>query len=131
MRTGFAISLLAICSLLLTNCSGQENRTDLEQDRAVSLRQMPDAGYVCMVDNTVKDSLLLPITFDGKTYYGCCIPCIEVLQSDTTFRYAKDPESGKTISKATAVIYRKEDSEMQVLYFETEENLNTYLNKNN
>lgn len=130
MRTGFAISLLCVGTLLLTNCSGQEQTSSVSRSGNAHTKQMPDAGYVCMVDNSLKDSLLLPVTFNDQTFYGCCIPCIELLQSDTTFRYATDPVSGKTIAKAIAVIYATDDSEMPVLYFETQENLNVYLTKN-
>jgi hypothetical protein len=118
MKQSMVTILFGVSFLVLTSCSGQEQPMVNKADPPVQengLRQ----GYVCMVDNSLKDSLLIPIVVDDITYYGCCAPCIELLESDTTYHYATDPVSGKIISKATAVMALRPGSEWEVEYFES------------
>ena len=128
MKWSVVTLLLGVSVLALTSCSGQEQPLVNKVDPPIQengLRQ----GYVCMVDNSLKDSLLIPIVFNGLSYYGCCAPCIELLEDDTTYHYATDPVSGKIISKATAVMALKSGSESEVEYFESESTLKQHQSK--
>lgn len=81
--------------------------------------------YVCMVNDTLlfpKDQI--PVEVGGKTYFGCCEMCKGRLATDEAVRHAKDPVSGKTVDKATAVIGAKPDG--KVLYFESEKTFKAF-----
>ena len=82
---------------------------------------------VCMVNNQVFDKDQIPITVDGKTYYGCCEMCKERLAKDAAARTAVDPVTGKPVDKATAVIAAMPDG--KVLYFESQETYEKYSKK--
>ena len=79
---------------------------------------------VCMVNNQVFEKDQIPVSVQGKTYYGCCEMCKERLAKDANARTATDPVTGKTVDKATAVIAAQADG--SVLYFENEKTLETY-----
>ena len=79
---------------------------------------------VCMMQDMVLTKPGIPIQHDGKTYYGCCQMCKDKIASDPE-RYTKatDPVSGKTVDKATAVIYGLEGS---AYYFESKASMKTF-----
>ena len=79
---------------------------------------------VCMVNNQVFDKDQIPITVDGKTYYGCCEMCKGRLAQDESVRYATDPVTGERVDKATAVIAERADG--SVLYFASEATFDRY-----
>jgi YHS domain-containing protein len=83
-----------------------------------------ETKFVCMVNNRVFNTPQIPIEVGGKTYYGCCPMCKEMLAKDDSKRSATDPVSNKPVDKATAVI--GSDVHGMVYYFENEENLRTY-----
>jgi len=80
--------------------------------------------HVCMVNDTLFPKDQIPVEVDGKTYFGCCEMCKGRLASDEAIRHAKDPVSGKTVDKATAVIGAKPDG--KVLYFESEKTFKAF-----
>jgi YHS domain-containing protein len=82
---------------------------------------------VCMVNNQVFEKDQIPVTVEGKTYYGCCEMCKERLSKDAAARTAVDPVTGKPVDKATAVIAAMPDG--KVLYFESQETYEQYSNK--
>jgi YHS domain-containing protein len=86
--------------------------------------QKAEAKRVCMVNDTVFPKDQIPVQVDGKTYFGCCEMCKGRLTSDEGIRYAKDPVSGKTVDKATAVIGATPDG--KVLYFESEKTFKAF-----
>jgi YHS domain-containing protein len=81
-------------------------------------------SFVCMVNDRYMGKEQIPVTVNGKTYYGCCKMCEEKLAKDTAVRSAVDPVSGKTVDKAKAVIGRASSDE--VLYFESQANLDKH-----
>ena len=98
---------------------------------AVALADAPAAplekvepAKVCMINEQYMNRPQIPITVEGKTYYGCCDACKERLAKDATKRVATDPVSGKEVDKAMAVIGAAADG--RVLYFENEKNLAKY-----
>ncbi|MES1243823.1 MAG: hypothetical protein ABUT39_19615 [Acidobacteriota bacterium] len=86
--------------------------------------QRVETKKVCMVNNQVFEKDQIPVTVEGKTYYGCCEMCKERLTKDAAMRSAVDPVSGKTVDKATAVIGALPDG--KVLYFESETTFGQY-----
>lgn len=83
-----------------------------------------DAKMVCMMNDRVFDKEQMAIEIEGKTYYGCCPMCKEMLGKDPSKRAATDPVSGNTVDKATAVIGA--DTHGMTYYFENEENLHKF-----
>jgi YHS domain-containing protein len=86
--------------------------------------QRVETKKVCMVNNQVFEKDQIPVTVEGKTYYGCCEMCKERLSKDAAIRSAIDPVTGKPVDKATAVIAALPDG--KVLYFESEKTLEQY-----
>ena len=82
---------------------------------------------VCMVNNQVFEKDQIPVTVEGKTYYGCCEMCKERLSKDAAARTGTDPVTGKPVDKATAVIAAMPDG--KVLYFESQETYEKYSKK--
>jgi YHS domain-containing protein len=83
-----------------------------------------DPSQVCMVNNQFMGSPQIPVTVEGKTYYGCCEMCKGRLANDPSSRTAVDPVSQRTVDKAAAVIGKTETG--AALYFENERNLLAY-----
>ncbi len=83
-----------------------------------------ESRHVCMVNNTAFPRDQIPVEVEGRTYYGCCEMCKGRLASDPAVRSAKDPVSGATVDKASAVIASGPDG--KVLYFENEASLARY-----
>lgn len=73
---------------------------------------------VCMVTDMFFAKKQIPVTHQGKTYYGCCQNCKKTLSEDANARKATDPVNGKSIDKASAVIAAREDN--SVVYFESQ-----------
>jgi YHS domain-containing protein len=109
------LALLLTCALLL-GCD--KNTTPL---------QSIDPAYVCMPQNKVFDRKMLSVNIAGKTYYGCCENCIDLLQNETEkYAYAIDPVTGEKIDKAKAFILEMKGN---ALYFATEENARKFAEK--
>lgn len=83
-----------------------------------------EAKYVCMMNDMAFDKEQMAIEVGGKTYYGCCEMCKDMLNNDAVKRTATDPVSKKPVDKATAVIGA--DPHGMTYYFENEENFQTY-----
>jgi len=79
---------------------------------------------VCMVNDTYFGKKQIPVSHEGKTYYGCCENCKETLAKDGKSRQAIDPVSKKPVDKAKAVIAAREDD--SVLYFESMKTFESY-----
>lgn len=83
-----------------------------------------EAKNVCMMNDKVFDKEQMAVEVEGKTYYGCCPMCKEMLNKDASKRTAIDPVSKKPVDKATAVIGA--DPHGMTYYFENEENLQAF-----
>lgn len=110
------IALALVCVLALS----------LGIARAEELKRV-ETKKVCMVNNQVFEKDQIPVTVEGKTYYGCCEMCKERLAKDAAARTATDPVTGKPVDKATAVIAAMPDG--KVLYFESQETYEKYSKK--
>lgn len=84
-----------------------------------------ETSLVCMVNDTVMGKAQIPVEVDGKTYYGCCMGCVERLKTDITARTAKDPATGNDVDKAKAIIGTGPKGE--ALYFESLQSFNTFM----
>ena len=83
-----------------------------------------EAKKVCMINNQLFEKDQIPVSVEGKTYYGCCEMCKERLTKDRAARTALDPVTHKEVDKATAVIAAQPDG--KVLYFQSEKTLAEY-----
>jgi YHS domain-containing protein len=110
------LALAFVCLLALTFGVAQAGEK-------VELKRV-ETKKVCMVNNQVFDKDQIPVTVEGKTYYGCCEMCKERLTKDAAARTAVDPVTGKPVDKATAVIAAMPDG--KVLYFESQETYEKY-----
>ncbi|MEE9614616.1 MAG: TRASH domain-containing protein [Thermodesulfobacteriota bacterium] len=79
---------------------------------------------VCMVNNMLMASEMIPVEVDGKTYYGCCPMCAGRIKKDFSIRHATDPITGNQVDKAEAVMAFTD--EKKILYFESEESYAKY-----
>lgn len=95
-----------------------------EEPTAGGLERVTDPSLVCMVNDRFMGVAQIPIEAAGQTYFGCCENCVERIQTDEAIRRAVDPVTGNSVDKATAVI--GQDSEGNVLYFESEDSLSRY-----
>jgi rhodanese-related sulfurtransferase/YHS domain-containing protein len=76
---------------------------------------------VCMTNDRVYNSPQIPVEINGKTYYGCCMGCVEALKKyPEKYCFATDPVSGEKVDKSKAFIY---DYNGKALYFKSKENL--------
>ena len=97
------------------------------EDKAAPALRRVEAKHVCMINNQDMGRDQIPVTVDNKTYYGCCEGCKKALNEKPETRVALDPQSGKTVDKATAVIAAKADG--SVFYFESEKTFEEFLKK--
>ncbi len=84
---------------------------------AKELKFIEDNSYVCMVNDAYMGKPQIPIPVEGKQYYGCCMGCVNTLNTKMESRYSVDPVSHNRVDKATAVIGR--DGDDKVVYFES------------
>lgn len=80
-----------------------------------------ESRNVCMVNDQDMGKPQIPVSLDGKTYFGCCAMCKEKLEKNPAVRTAPDPVTGKLVDKAQAVIARNDEG--RVFYFESEDSL--------
>ncbi len=79
---------------------------------------------VCMVNDTVMGKTQIPVAVNGKTYYGCCEGCVGKLKKIRSFRFSKDPVTGREVDKAKAYITKEPDG--RALYFESMKTVEEY-----
>lgn len=94
------------------------------QAAATDLARVDDVSQVCMVTNQFMGTKQIPVEVEGKTYFGCCEMCKGRLANEPETRQAKDPVTGETVDKATAVIAR--DPQGKLLYFASAETMARY-----
>ena len=97
--------------------------------RAGDALKVVENEKVCMVTDMLFPKKQIPVTVEGKTYYGCCENCKASLAKDPKVRKAIDPVSKKSVDKATAVIAAREDG--SVVYFENQKTFEAYTKKPN
>jgi YHS domain-containing protein len=68
-----------------------------------------------MVNDRFMGTAQIPVSVDGKTYFGCCAGCKQKLETQASARTAVDPVSGEPVDKASALIVR--DPTGKVMYF--------------
>jgi YHS domain-containing protein len=114
----FTLVSLALAQAPSTMSMGQTVQPDGK------LTKVEDHKKICMVANKAFAKDQIPIEIEGRTYYGCCNMCKTMLANDATQRAAIDPVSKKSVDKSLAVI--GVSSNRAVVYFENEEDLETY-----
>ena len=76
------------------------------------------AEEVNMVTNRHAGSKQVPVSIDGRTYFGAGEGYVSTLQKNMAARSAVDPFTNKKIDKASALTYA--DASGRVFYFESE-----------
>jgi len=104
------VALLCVVSTLGIEVQAQNSEGETSLARV-------EPEYVCMVTDQRFESPQIPVTVNGKTYYGCCQGCVSRLNQDAAIRQAIDPVSQDTVDKATAVVGVGTDGE--IYYFES------------
>jgi YHS domain-containing protein len=94
-----------------------------DQGATAGLKQV-EPSLVCMVNNQFMGRPQIPISVEGKTYFGCCEMCKGKLATDPSSRAAIDPVTGAAVDKASAVIAM--DGTGAVKYFESEATMARY-----
>jgi YHS domain-containing protein len=117
------IALAFVCLLAFALGAAQAG----EQTGGKAELKRVETKKVCMVNNQVFEKDQIPVSVQGKTYYGCCEMCKERLAKDAAARTGTDPVTGKPVDKATAVIAAMPDG--KVLYFESQETYEKYTKK--
>lgn len=83
-------------------------------------------SQVCMMNNKYFENEQIPVSVNGKSYYGCCAGCAASLQNNAQIRQATDPYSGEVVDKAEAFIVLKSEATKEVQYFKSEKNYEEY-----
>jgi YHS domain-containing protein len=118
------LSVIAVITLCPNDSGAQDTESGTTQAATAPVLTRVEPRYVCMLTDTVTDRYQLPVTIDGKHYYGCCHMCEAKLKEDPGSRLATDPVSGKQVDKSGAVIGVAPDG--KVYYFESVEDLNAF-----
>ena len=129
MKTWIFSTLFSSILIFLISCSGRVQDVEMEDVQILAETTELKAKDVCMVDNKLMDTLLLSTEIGGKTYYGCCEPCIEYLTSDESIRFAKDPLTNKQVDKSEAYIALNHGKKKDIMYFESEQSFKKYIDK--
>lgn len=79
---------------------------------------------VCMAHDRLHSHPVKVVLPDSRTYYSCSDESTEQLRQHDSVRVAKDPISGVTVDKATALLGASPHKD--VFYFENEENLRNF-----
>lgn len=85
-----------------------------------------DPSQVCFINDRYMGKPQIPVSVEGKTYYGCCQGCADRLRADRSTRFATDPHTGKEVDKATAFIVTDPHGGEQVLYFDSADTYAAY-----
>lgn len=133
------VGLFILGSVLWLGCQSPKAENQVATSRVESTTAIttgsPQKGeqvpnrLVCMVNDMYMGKEQLAVPFEGKTYYGCCAMCQERIPKDKSVRYAIDPFSMKSISKADAYIVLI-GNEGEVAYFENESHYRDFLKMN-
>lgn len=124
------VAMVLMVMLIFPFSVSAETRTDMQQSQSAPEAyeyhwlEKVEPEYVCMVNDQRFPNVQIPVEVGGKTYYGCCQMCKAKLENVQEIRESKDPVSGGTVDKASAVIGTGPDG--AVYYFENEENLKLF-----
>jgi YHS domain-containing protein len=119
-RTRFFVLALLAAGFQIGISSAQE------PSRISSMKPV-QTKHVCMANDKYMGVDQIPVSVEGKTYYGCCAGCAaSIKENRRNVRFSKDPLTGETVDKATAYIVAIEGS-TKVLYFKSGKTYRRYL----
>ncbi|TCK85297.1 hypothetical protein [Albibacterium bauzanense] len=127
------IGIVVLASVLFNACNLGNNENEVVAQQATSAPQIGDRvpnNLVCMVNNAYMGVPQLEVSFEGKTYFGCCEMCQERIPKEKEVRTAIDLYSLKAVDKADAYIVLVGDHG-EVAYFENEKNYKDLIAKSN
>lgn len=116
------IAFIALISYSACNLEGSdESSSEIAENQAPQVGDHVPNNLVCMVNDAYMGVPQLEVSYEGKTYYGCCEMCQERIPKEKEARIAVDPYSLKDVNKADAYIVLVGE-QGQVAYFENERN---------
>lgn len=121
------ISLVSCLALGALGCSRDDAPGSGEEAALIlpaGVSRVADVSQVCMVNDMFMGRAQIPVTVDGRTYYGCCPDCKAKLENQPAIRMARDPVTGEPVDKAKAVIVQYGAG--KVLYFSSIETLRRF-----
>src|SRR3546814_4863683 len=86
-----------VVATALTSCNGNANETTkvTEQlvmesnQKAVNKGDVVPSDLVCMVNDEYMGKKQFEVSFEGKTYYGCCQMCKERIPKDQSVQIGR------------------------------------------
>lgn len=135
------IKILSGSAMLLILLSGCQNNntpakgTSVEENssaKPIALAGTVKKGdhvpseLVCMVNDAYMGKEQIKVDFEGKTYYGCCNMCKERIPKDAAVRTAIDPQTMKSVDKASAYIVMIGENG-EVAYFESKQTYDQFI----
>ena len=130
MRIFRLLILLMVLAPISAVFAEEMNMSSMPQAEKIPMPEAPlKASFVCMMNNAYMGVEQIPVEVDGKTYYGCCEGCKTTLKNNMQARIATDPFSGNTVDKASAFIAPMPNGGQKVLYFESKENYQKYMDQ--
>lgn len=116
--------------ILISNIVFKNFDGSADSDKNYIVGVVPDS-LVCMSDNSIKSKTTGSISFEGKTYMGCCSECrLKLFNNENNVQFAVDPFSGKKVNKSDAIVYADPVNIGKVLYFESDENYLEFISLN-
>lgn len=122
--TIIVIAIFVIAAMVGLGSIAQEKKSVESQNSVETSLKQVEPKYVCMVNDQLFKKAQIPVTVEGKTYYGCCEMCKGKLASDPSSRTSIDPVSSKMVDKADSIIGATETG--KVYYFENNINLKKF-----
>ncbi|WP_293918298.1 MULTISPECIES: hypothetical protein [unclassified Sphingobacterium] len=128
----------AMLLILLTGCQNNNTPakgTSVEENspaKPIALAGTVKKGdhvpseLVCMVNDAYMGKEQIKVDFEGKTYYGCCNMCKERIPKDAAVRTAIDPQTMKSVDKASAYIVMIGENG-EVAYFKSKQTYDQFI----
>ncbi len=133
MNRTFILTFVTAACLACTPAALVAQQAPAKGDHGMHMTSAPAASgpvtpvnkrMICMITNKAYSKPQLPVTVEGRTYYGCCDMCRHTLKTDASSRYAIDPISGKKVDKSKAVLGK--DAKGSVVYFQNQADFDAY-----
>ncbi|WP_339840982.1 hypothetical protein [uncultured Maribacter sp.] len=143
-QLSISVLILLLLSLLLLSCSNKkkevaESASQANVEASIKINEAMSSAQsyeivpsekVCMVNNRFMGVPQIPIEANGTTYYGCCENCVEKLQKNLDdVRFGSNPLNDSKVDKASAIIVQDKSSG-SVFYFASQEDAQSFINKN-
>ncbi|MBR8536666.1 hypothetical protein KDU71_13910 [Carboxylicivirga sediminis] len=126
LTTFLALLILLVCTLMFYTY-GCETRLWIKT--YTEYNKLLPANQVCFTGEQLTAHEAKKVQLHQQTFYVCSERCLNVLKNHfREISRTKDPLTQETINKANAVIGLHKQGSTHVLFFKSEQNLQTYYN---